>query len=387
MHKYLLTDPELSILLAVFTDSPMRQYRGILIPTIPATTGPVWIPGNTGLILYKKLAANSLIFTSQIEEHIYHLYLSYDERTVNYGCDSKCINDSQAKIRNTPDEEINSLWPSDVVYRQCSQSALGQVMDWRLFIAEPLPEPVLTCQLEYWETTSVQFERMKIYFQRWKCTWKCHLKNVVLFCSGPNVSTGGALVTPFPGPLCWEPADALSGKQRSTAQRGGDENLGCFLFISSWQLIAEDQDSSWMITFPTLSSLVAPAVFITTTAGVTMQLRQSWHHNESRFHLTMLSDQWNQGWGAVSECKTEMICHPSCVLIHNMRKVSLPYHLLTYTDPHVTSGPLRGVLHILHGRHHVKSHVADVDSMELSDYRSPWYDHVCITNGFYLKEE
>lgn len=33
-----------SIRLAVFTVSPNRQYRGIFVPTIPATTGPVWAP-------------------------------------------------------------------------------------------------------------------------------------------------------------------------------------------------------------------------------------------------------------------------------------------------------------------------------------------------------
>ena len=31
-------------LLAVFTVSPKRQYLGILLPTTPDTTGPVWIP-------------------------------------------------------------------------------------------------------------------------------------------------------------------------------------------------------------------------------------------------------------------------------------------------------------------------------------------------------
>lgn len=36
--------PLLSILDAVFTVSPKRQYRGMVRPTTPATTGPVWIP-------------------------------------------------------------------------------------------------------------------------------------------------------------------------------------------------------------------------------------------------------------------------------------------------------------------------------------------------------
>lgn len=33
-----------SIRLAVLTVSPNRQYRGIFVPTMPATTGPVWQP-------------------------------------------------------------------------------------------------------------------------------------------------------------------------------------------------------------------------------------------------------------------------------------------------------------------------------------------------------
>ena len=36
--------PVLCILLATFTVSPKRQYLGILLPTTPDTTGPVWIP-------------------------------------------------------------------------------------------------------------------------------------------------------------------------------------------------------------------------------------------------------------------------------------------------------------------------------------------------------
>ena len=39
-----LPTPLLSILLAVFTVSPNKQYRGIFRPTTPATQGPVWMP-------------------------------------------------------------------------------------------------------------------------------------------------------------------------------------------------------------------------------------------------------------------------------------------------------------------------------------------------------
>ena len=35
-----------SILFAMVTVSPKRQYRGILIPAIPATTGPLWQPNS-----------------------------------------------------------------------------------------------------------------------------------------------------------------------------------------------------------------------------------------------------------------------------------------------------------------------------------------------------
>ncbi len=44
---YVHTLPDDSIRLAIETDSPMRQYLGILTPTTPATMGPVWIPVRT----------------------------------------------------------------------------------------------------------------------------------------------------------------------------------------------------------------------------------------------------------------------------------------------------------------------------------------------------
>ena len=39
-----LRSPVVSILDAVFTVSPNKQYLGILDPTTPPTTGPVWMP-------------------------------------------------------------------------------------------------------------------------------------------------------------------------------------------------------------------------------------------------------------------------------------------------------------------------------------------------------
>lgn len=39
-----LPSPVDSMREAVLTVSPNKQYRGILVPTIPATTGPVWMP-------------------------------------------------------------------------------------------------------------------------------------------------------------------------------------------------------------------------------------------------------------------------------------------------------------------------------------------------------
>ena len=40
----LLGRPWDSILLAMLTVSPNRQYRGIRVPTTPAMTDPVWMP-------------------------------------------------------------------------------------------------------------------------------------------------------------------------------------------------------------------------------------------------------------------------------------------------------------------------------------------------------
>ena len=43
----------------------------------------------------------------------------------------------------------SSLWPSDAIWCQWCQSALGQVMAWCLFGTKPLPEPMMTyCQQE-----------------------------------------------------------------------------------------------------------------------------------------------------------------------------------------------------------------------------------------------
>ena len=59
-----------SILDAVLTVSPNRQYLGILEPTTPPTTGPVWIPmrccnDSKGLRTMRRLldAKNCLDFT------------------------------------------------------------------------------------------------------------------------------------------------------------------------------------------------------------------------------------------------------------------------------------------------------------------------------------
>ena len=39
--------PDDSILAAICTVSPKRQYRGMILPTIPANTGPECRPGDT----------------------------------------------------------------------------------------------------------------------------------------------------------------------------------------------------------------------------------------------------------------------------------------------------------------------------------------------------
>jgi hypothetical protein len=38
------TSPLLSMRLAVFTVSPQMSYWNFFTPTMPATTGPVWMP-------------------------------------------------------------------------------------------------------------------------------------------------------------------------------------------------------------------------------------------------------------------------------------------------------------------------------------------------------
>lgn len=61
--------PWLSILDAVFTVSPNKQYLGIFWPTTPATTGPVWMPtriynGNTNIIQDEKAVSGEGFISS-----------------------------------------------------------------------------------------------------------------------------------------------------------------------------------------------------------------------------------------------------------------------------------------------------------------------------------
>lgn len=57
----MLPTPVDSILEAVFTVSPNRQYLGILDPTIPATTGPVWAPDLINYLGLKKKLLKKLL--------------------------------------------------------------------------------------------------------------------------------------------------------------------------------------------------------------------------------------------------------------------------------------------------------------------------------------
>ena len=80
---------------------------------------------------------------------------------------------------------INSSPTSATYTCQGSGSALVQVMAWHLFMARPLPEPMLAyCQLDYWEPISVKFEFEFSHFHSRKCIWKCHLPEWQPFCSG-----------------------------------------------------------------------------------------------------------------------------------------------------------------------------------------------------------
>ena len=80
---------------------------------------------------------------------------------------------------------INSLWPSDAVWRQRSGSALVQIMACRLFGDKPLSEPMLVyCQLDSWEHISVKFESEFYRFHSRKCIWNCRLPKWRPFCSG-----------------------------------------------------------------------------------------------------------------------------------------------------------------------------------------------------------
>lgn len=62
MCKQLAQIPSLvdSIRDAVFTVSPNKQYRGILVPTTPATTGPVW----DTILYYTKFTTRACSWTN-----------------------------------------------------------------------------------------------------------------------------------------------------------------------------------------------------------------------------------------------------------------------------------------------------------------------------------
>ena len=71
--------------------------------------------------------------------------------------------------------------PSAAYTRQWTRSALVQVMDYRLFGAKTLPEPMLAyCQLDSWEQIPVHFH----HFHSQNCIWNCSLPKWRLFCPG-----------------------------------------------------------------------------------------------------------------------------------------------------------------------------------------------------------
>lgn len=62
---------------AVLTVSPNKQYRGIFVPTMPATTGPVWMP-----LLISSVRAD-LMFNQKVTTQL-KWYLQYMKIWVYY---------------------------------------------------------------------------------------------------------------------------------------------------------------------------------------------------------------------------------------------------------------------------------------------------------------
>ena len=69
----IITSPLVSILEAVLTVSPNKQYRGILIPTTPATVVPLCMPGQWRVpIQYIYKSCQCLVSFQILKNSIYH---------------------------------------------------------------------------------------------------------------------------------------------------------------------------------------------------------------------------------------------------------------------------------------------------------------------------
>ena len=84
---------------------------------------------------------------------------------------------------------INSSPPSAAYMHQWTGSSLVQVMACHLFVAKPLPEPMLVyCLLHSLELISVKFEFEFYPFHSRQCIWKCHLPKWQPLCPGGDES-------------------------------------------------------------------------------------------------------------------------------------------------------------------------------------------------------
>ena len=75
---------------------------------------------------------------------------------------------------------VNSLWPSDAIWRQRSQSTLAKVMAC-CYGTKPLPEPMLTVRLSV-KSSDIHIRAISQFSQ--KTVWKLHVWNLFKFPRG-----------------------------------------------------------------------------------------------------------------------------------------------------------------------------------------------------------
>ena len=90
---------------------------------------------------------------------------------------------------------LNSSPPSATYMHQWIQSALVQIMAWRLFGTKPLSTPMLAyCHLDSWKQISVKFKAEFYHFHSRKCIWNCRLPKWRPFCPGGEELRGSSLI-------------------------------------------------------------------------------------------------------------------------------------------------------------------------------------------------